>query len=166
MAPLDRTAFNALVDDDGSNLVGSPWNKNAIKTVVLDPVDIAILPPSWIDLPYNAANFTAAPGMTWTVAAGNVFVYAYMLEGKKLTLTALITNTTIGGTAAADLRVALPPGLTVAVYGINTAWTTQGSAVVYPVVGQPYVSIYKTDLSPWALGALGQLGFTAILRVA
>ena len=34
---IDPTAWNALVDDDGSNLTGSLWNKAAIKTVVLDP---------------------------------------------------------------------------------------------------------------------------------
>jgi hypothetical protein len=39
---IDRTAYNALVDDDGSNTSGSFWNKNAIKTVILDPVDDAL----------------------------------------------------------------------------------------------------------------------------
>jgi hypothetical protein len=36
---IDRAPWNALVDDDGSNLVGSIWNKAAIKTVLLDPID-------------------------------------------------------------------------------------------------------------------------------
>jgi len=39
---LDRTAYNLLVDDDGSNLVGTVWTKNQVKTVVLDPVDAAL----------------------------------------------------------------------------------------------------------------------------
>lgn len=34
---IDPTAWNGLVDDDGSNLTGSLWNKAAIKSVVLDP---------------------------------------------------------------------------------------------------------------------------------
>jgi len=34
---IDRTPWNALVDDDGSGLTGSIWNKDTIKTVVLDP---------------------------------------------------------------------------------------------------------------------------------
>jgi hypothetical protein len=42
MSPIDRTAWNALVDDDGTNTLGSPWNKAAIKSVVLDPVDAAL----------------------------------------------------------------------------------------------------------------------------
>ncbi len=40
--PIDRGPFNLLQDDDGSNLVGSVWNKAAIKTVILDPADAAI----------------------------------------------------------------------------------------------------------------------------
>lgn len=39
---IDRGPWNALVDDDGSNLVGSIWNKAAIKTVLLDPIDVAL----------------------------------------------------------------------------------------------------------------------------
>jgi len=40
---IDRGPWNALVDDDGSNLVGTVWNKDKIKTVILDPTDAALL---------------------------------------------------------------------------------------------------------------------------
>jgi hypothetical protein len=40
---IDRGPWNALVDDDGSNLVGSIWNKQAIKDVLLDPIDNSLL---------------------------------------------------------------------------------------------------------------------------
>ncbi len=40
---IDRAPWNALIDDDGSNLVGLIWNKDKIKTVILDPVDAALL---------------------------------------------------------------------------------------------------------------------------
>ena len=39
---LDRTAYDALVNDDSSNTVGTPWDKDRIKTVILDPVDAAL----------------------------------------------------------------------------------------------------------------------------
>jgi hypothetical protein len=39
---IDRTNFNALVDDDGSNTVGTLWIKDKVKTVVLDPIDAAL----------------------------------------------------------------------------------------------------------------------------
>jgi hypothetical protein len=40
---INRAPWNALVDDDGSNTVGSIWNKQAIKNVLLDPIDVALL---------------------------------------------------------------------------------------------------------------------------
>ena len=43
---IDRTPWTALVDDDGSNLVGTVWNKDKIKTVILDPVDAAFKSPA------------------------------------------------------------------------------------------------------------------------
>lgn len=39
---IDRGPWEALIDDDGTNLVGSVFGKAEIKTVVLDPVDAAI----------------------------------------------------------------------------------------------------------------------------
>jgi hypothetical protein len=39
---LDRTWYNALVDDDGSNTVGTVWNKAQIKNL-LDSVDAEFL---------------------------------------------------------------------------------------------------------------------------
>jgi hypothetical protein len=39
---IDRTAFNALVDDNGTNTTGTPWTKAEIAGVILDPVDAAI----------------------------------------------------------------------------------------------------------------------------
>lgn len=36
---INRAPWNALQDDDGSNLVGTVWNKDKIKTVLLDPID-------------------------------------------------------------------------------------------------------------------------------
>ena len=42
---INRAPWNALIDDDGSNLVGTVWNKDKIKTVILDPVDAAFVTP-------------------------------------------------------------------------------------------------------------------------
>jgi hypothetical protein len=38
---INRGPYNALIDDDGSNTVGTMWNKTQIKTVLLDPIDAA-----------------------------------------------------------------------------------------------------------------------------
>jgi hypothetical protein len=51
--PIDRTHFNALVDDDGTNTSGSLWNKAAIKDVILDPTDAAIAAAGGVTLPIS-----------------------------------------------------------------------------------------------------------------
>ena len=39
--PINRGPFNALVDDDGTGLTGTVWNKAQIAAVILDPADAA-----------------------------------------------------------------------------------------------------------------------------
>jgi hypothetical protein len=39
---INRAPWTALVDDSGQNLDGSIWNKAAIKTTLLDPIDAAL----------------------------------------------------------------------------------------------------------------------------
>jgi len=58
---INRAPFNALVDDDGSNSVGSIWNKNQIKTVILDPVDAALV-----------ADTQSRPGVAVVSTVGNI----------------------------------------------------------------------------------------------
>ena len=55
---INRVPFNALVDDDGSNTKGTPWNKQAIKDVILDPVDAA-LPSVLLGHAFGIAQQTA-----------------------------------------------------------------------------------------------------------
>ena len=43
--PIDRGPWNALIDDDGTNTSGTPWNKTAVKDVLLDPIDAMVPPP-------------------------------------------------------------------------------------------------------------------------
>ncbi len=40
--PINRAPFNALIDDDGSNTVGTIWNKAQIQGTILDPVEAAL----------------------------------------------------------------------------------------------------------------------------
>lgn len=68
------------------------------------------VPPEWIAVPFNAADFTASGSMTWTVAASNVVVFAYRLEGRTMTVSFLITTTTIGGTPDQALLIKIPAG--------------------------------------------------------
>jgi hypothetical protein len=82
---IDRGPWNALIDDDGSNLTGSIWNKAAIKSVLLDPIDAL------------AANVvaSAATGTVHNLACGPAAVQTEIrLYGNgDLTLTGLAFTT-------------------------------------------------------------------------
>jgi len=107
---IDRAPWNALVDDDGSNLVGTIWNKASIKTVLLDPTDAALLIAEgvWVDAPVNPADFTTASG-SWTITAPAVSTFAYRLSGKTLQIAFYVTGSTIAG-APTSLDVKVPAG--------------------------------------------------------
>jgi hypothetical protein len=103
---IDRTNYNALVDDDGSNTVGSIWNKQAIKNVLLDPIDAAIA-GTWIDIPFSAANFGATGG-TWTVTSGNVTRFSYALLGKTALVQLFIGGGSVVGGTPSSLNLVMP----------------------------------------------------------
>jgi len=59
MITIDRTNYNALIDDDGTNTKGTPWSKNQVKIVLMDPIDGA-LAKVMDPLSFGAHVFTAA----------------------------------------------------------------------------------------------------------
>ena len=56
---INRGPWTALVDDDGSNLTGTIWNKDKIKTVLLDPIDALVLGPQQVGTAHADAVITA-----------------------------------------------------------------------------------------------------------
>ena len=94
---INRGPWNALVDDDGSNLIGSIWNKDAIKTVLLDPMDAALAGVSSVDtIVTSTATGTVndwAPGLVghttivWTgTAALTITGIAGGVNGQRVTI--------------------------------------------------------------------------------
>jgi hypothetical protein len=77
---INRAPWTALVDDDGSNLTGSIWNKAAIKTVLLDPIDAQISTGTWTATDASGAGLALTspyPNRYWkfdkmVVVTGNV----------------------------------------------------------------------------------------------
>jgi hypothetical protein len=94
---IDRGPWNALVDDDGSNLIGTIWNKTAIKNVLLDPIDAM------------AANHVAFPYTTATLdnldcgAASPVTVLSYY-GASPITLTGVSFTTAPRGGDVLHIR--------------------------------------------------------------
>lgn len=67
---------------------------------------------AWTTPSFDAGNFTASGSMTWTVASGDVITYAYLIEGKKMTVAFDIQDSTIEGTPSNILKIAIPASKT------------------------------------------------------
>jgi len=98
--PIDRAPWNTLVDDDGSNLVGTIWDKDKIKTVVLDPVDAALVADGGRvqHVAFNAADYGVYPSGAWTVAVGNMTSFSYAVTQQIAHVTIQLTNSVVTGT--------------------------------------------------------------------
>lgn len=64
----------------------------------------------WITPTFSAGDFTASGSMTWTVGSGDVFTYAYILNGNKLTISFVLATTSVGGTLGPTLQIKIPGG--------------------------------------------------------
>lgn len=53
---INRAPFNALVDDDGSNTIGTIWNKAQIAGVILNPVDAMFETGLWTPTDQSGAG--------------------------------------------------------------------------------------------------------------
>jgi len=126
----------------------------------------------WIDVPFNAANFTANVG-SWTVSSGNVLSYAYALIGKTLLLIFDVINTSVSGTPG-WLGVAVPGGVTLAGGQQETrcAEVLDGGTISgTPFVrgdGTSVLKIYKDPAgAAWTNGSGNTvISFSAALRLA
>ena len=109
---------------------------------------------NWIDAPFSAGDFTASGSMTWTVDAGDVIFYRYMVLGNTMWMTWFIDNTTVGGSLSNVLRLGVPGGYEVdgptrAVYrrresaGFAHAFLTANA-------GDAFVELRMFDNSNWA----------------
>jgi len=99
--PVDRTWFNSLVDDDGSNTVGTLWNKAAVDGL-LDSVDAELV--------------DTVPALRTDI--GTVHNWAPGLQG----------HTTTRWAAAGDLQVT---GLAGGVAGQQWVFCNTGSTIAY-----------------------------------
>jgi len=124
--PINRAPWNALVDDDGSNLVGTVWNKDKIKTVILDPADVAFAPGYASFTPIDASG----AGLAFSYAVGNfaqldrlIFIWLQIVYPA----TSNGTLAAIGGLPA----LVAPPGAGgTHCYGPMRVWNIAGDTTV------------------------------------
>jgi hypothetical protein len=164
---IDRGPWNALVDDDGSNLVGSIWNKAAIKTVILDPADAAYS-PAWVAMPFFSYNFIVNSGTgTWTVAAGDLVTFAYLKVGAVTHVQIYIAASTLSSTPN-NLGIILPAAIGTPRYHSKQAITIM-QASASAGVGHVYQSDTKILIARDLAGtpfASGNLIVAANLTIA
>jgi hypothetical protein len=99
---LDRTWYNSLVDDDGSGLTGSVWDKADVDAL-MDAVDDQLL---WIDGQW--ANYT--PGLyasAGTLSSATAYGRYRYFGTHTVMVQYSIENATLS-TAALELMIALP----------------------------------------------------------
>jgi hypothetical protein len=102
----------------------------------------------WINIPYSAANFSAAGGTTptWVVEAGDIQANGYTIIGRTVFFSFGIVTSTITGSPT-SLRIALPAlgavqRLHLTVCRLQESTTdVMGYAYAYPTIA--YISIYK-----------------------
>jgi hypothetical protein len=196
--PLDRTWFNALVDDTGSGTTGTIWNKAQLANE-LNAIDSALAPlaagpasavsgdvatfadttgklvsdsgllastlvkdTNYVDLAYNAANFTASPG-TWTVSAANFVSFRYIVHGHVATVTIALTNTTIGGSPT-TLFIQVPWTVT-SPGGAGAFMSGTVPTLAYIDSGQTQIHLGHSDGSAWGAGSFWGLYLTLPLFI-
>jgi hypothetical protein len=152
----------AMIDDDGSGTTGTIIN-NAWKTELYNQIDGAVtLGGVWADVPFNAANFTAVGGGTWTVGAAAITDHRYTLIGKtlhwRLYLSWFAGSNTIAGAVTA-LRVTVPGGLTLKTTQIEAvAYALDGGGARIAVDAAPVgaqLELKKVNGAAWTPGAPG-----------
>jgi len=123
---IDRGPWNALIDDDGSGLVGTVWNKDKIKTVILDPADLAYGPlpvaGTWTPTDQSGA------GLTFTTAVGT-----YVKIGPLVTLSLHLIYPTNSNVAPAIVSLPFTASSQAGFYQSYGAvflrtWTNAGTA--------------------------------------
>jgi hypothetical protein len=160
MAPvtIPRTVW---IDDDGTGTTGTVLN-NAVKTELYNQIDTALAgvdaatQPPWINVTYSGAYFGGTGSMTWTVDAGDQIRFAYQLNGKTMTVSFYFEPTTLGGTAAFEVRITIPGGYTAKGWCTGYAWNTTGgvgiACTIRAAAGQTYLSILRSDSAAFVLG--------------
>jgi hypothetical protein len=170
---LDRTWYNTLVDDDGSNTVGSLWDKTDVDAL-MDAVDAAIVTLNATDAtkaPLASPTFTGTPaaptaalGTSTTQLATTAFTAAALAPG--------VSAPTTTGTATA---LAIPAGAGNLVLFVNNATllTVQGIAagldgqlLTIFSKGAGQIDFYHAHASGTALGKLNLFATTGFTSLA
>lgn len=100
---------------------------------------------------YSGADFTANGAMTWTVGAGDLSTYRYLLNGRQLFIDLQILTSTVGGTLNNTLIVKLPAGYSGGAVSLQCMYADNGGTLTFGsgfVSGQ-FINFYKLSFANW-----------------
>lgn len=112
------------------------------------------IPGAWTTPTFDAGNFTASGAMTWSVEAGDVLTYAYIILGKMMTILFMIDTSTVGGTPSSALLIKIPgsktatKGMTTAIIVYDNGAQTYGVGVIQ--AGQTLIRCYRPSSANWS----------------
>lgn len=111
---------------------------------------LAAIGATWTTPAYDAANFVGAGTLTWTVAAGDVKTYSYMIINKLMILAfALNTTTLAGGAGEVSVKLKIPASKVLNQDFDNFCVVIEGANRVVGVVGgdvgDTFLDISKND---------------------
>ncbi len=106
-------------------------------------------------VPFTAGDYTGNGAQTWTLTAGDMLAFSYILVGKKLFVSGYFNTTTVGGTPDTDLRVKVPGGFTANDLVIDIARVKDSAAayaagVVYTLVAGTTINFQTITGANWA----------------
>jgi len=125
----------------------------------------------WIDVAFNASDFSATSGSTWNITSGSILSNSYTVIGKTMIWVFAATNCTVTGTAP-TLTIALPGGFTCSRW-INTTVIHNNGGSGFANFNDGYVScnpgsiavtISRLNGSAWSSVLYG-MTFTAVIPV-
>jgi len=147
---INRAPFNALVDDNGTGLTGSIWNKAAIQGVILDPADVAYGPApiygNWTPVDASGA------GLVLNIQAA---MYAKLGRVMNVWVRIVMPSTANGGQCTIG---GLPFPATTA----SALYTTYGPPLVYHI-GAAQASLLLFDGATAAAKTNAQMSGATIL---
>ena len=159
-----------IIDDDGSGTTGTVLDAALFQQIkaYIDTVAPASA-GTWQLQPFNAADFTGAGGLTWTVNTGAYQLNRYTVINKTLLWAVYIAGGVLGGTPSNALYMTIPGG-----YSATNPHGPNATAQLYDGVHQAgFVSveaagtklrIQKITEANFSLGA-SYIRFSTILEV-
>jgi hypothetical protein len=162
------TAANRVACPGGTMYYLNPRESVKLYRDTAEQWYIAEKADQWIDVTYDAGNFTTDAG-TWTVDGADQVTYCYHIDGNKMTVSFEIHQTDVGA-GPTQLRIAVPAGRVIARTTRNVMqYIDAGAAAAFGVVvapaGTTYLQCFNAAIGAWTNTAadntyvLGQITF-------